>query len=429
MHAAQPARAELEPGTQRLNLWEREWQHQQAQAIQEKHRLRVEIPRSAQAEAPVPSPSQTPAQSEPPVDTSEPGFWLDLLLCGGVVVGLGLVAVPLAERLSARLKPWEAPHVAATEAEFAARNEEHAFNEFMATFMSGPRPAPRVTEAQAPPPVALIVATPEPEPDAPGLDPPARRTQYLHAAKKLIEALRIATDEPLRHKHAAALAIKIGLLKGMAENPELLPLWQVCSAVEGLLGQLVAQPSKITPSTIRTVSIAVELLEELCRSGANPKLSSEPPLRFLAVDDDMICRHAVGLALKKAFNQPDTAASGKAALALATEQTYDAIFLDIQMPEVNGFELCTKIRQTTPNQATPVVFVTYHDNPETRADSKLFAGSELMAKPFLTFEITVRALSLALKGRLEGKRREAPTTVTEPEPGATGVAAPAAAGA
>ena len=91
--------------------------------------------------------------------------------------------------------------------------------------------------------------------------------------------------------------------------------------------------------------------------GLQPDLLTDRPLKFLVVDDDMISSQALSLSLKKAFSQPDLAVDGETALAQATQQAYDVIFLDVVMPGMDGFEICSKIRDTVPNRTTPVVFV------------------------------------------------------------------------
>jgi CheY-like chemotaxis protein len=109
--------------------------------------------------------------------------------------------------------------------------------------------------------------------------------------------------------------------------------------------------------------------------------------------------------LQKIFDPPDSAPDGQGALALATERPYDVIFLDVEMPGMDGFELCKKIRQTTPNRTTPVVFVTRHSDFDSRARTAMAGGNELIGKPFLALEIAVKALSLVLASR---QRRNTP---------------------
>jgi CheY-like chemotaxis protein len=168
------------------------------------------------------------------------------------------------------------------------------------------------------------------------------------------------------------------------------PVWLLASALEGLLLQLSHKGFDFTASAQRTAASAVDLLEALCVRGLDPNLATEPRIRILAVDDDIVSRLAISLALKKVFNEPNLASEGKAALDLAVQHPYDVIFLDVQMPGMDGFELCTRIHETVRNRATPVVFVTRHSDFSSRAKSSVSGGVDLIGKPFLTFEITAR---------------------------------------
>ena len=180
----------------------------------------------------------------------------------------------------------------------------------------------------------------------------------------------------------------------------------MASALEGLLKQLTEKMRGVTLSTLRTIVGGLDLLDDLCVPGLQPDLLTDRPLKFLVVDDDMISRQALSHSLEKAFSQPDLAGDGETALAQATLQAYDVIFLDVQMPGMDGFELCTKIRDTLPNRHTSVVFVTIQSDFDARCKSTLSGGNDLIGKPFLTFEVTVKALTLALHGRLQGRAQK-----------------------
>jgi DNA-binding response OmpR family regulator len=75
--------------------------------------------------------------------------------------------------------------------------------------------------------------------------------------------------------------------------------------------------------------------------------------------------------------------------------------VDIEMPEMDGFELCCRIKNTSLNPLTPVVFVTSHNDLATRAKSSLAGGLEFLGKPFISSELAVKALTLVLKRRLQ----------------------------
>jgi CheY-like chemotaxis protein len=163
----------------------------------------------------------------------------------------------------------------------------------------------------------------------------------------------------------------------------------------------------VTPSTLRTSASAIDLLHQLCHRRVRRSIATEPAVRLLAVDDDAISRHALSFALKKVLTSPDLAKDGTAGLTLAREIAYDVIFLDVQMPGMDGFELCSKIHETNPNRATPVVFVTSQSDFNARAKSTLTGGQDLLGKPFLTFELTVKALTLVLRRRLQSAGKSA----------------------
>ena len=231
---------------------------------------------------------------------------------------------------------------------------------------------------------------------------------YAQAAELLTRQRLLLQDivrEPVplaRQKLLSRLRAEMEILQGVADFPEALSIWQAAFALEGLLQQLTEKMGNATPSALRTVAGGVELIEEFLSTKLKPHLLADRPLQFLVVDDDWISRKAMSLALGKAFSPPELVSDGATALIRVAEKAYDVIFLDVQMPGMDGFELCVKIRETALNAKTPVVFVSSQSDFNARARSTLTGGNDLMAKPFLTFEITVKALTLAMQGRLRG---------------------------
>jgi DNA-binding response OmpR family regulator len=92
----------------------------------------------------------------------------------------------------------------------------------------------------------------------------------------------------------------------------------------------------------------------------------------------------------------------KAALDLLSKHTYDLVVLDVEMPEVNGYELCSKLRGFAANKRTPVVFVTALNSFESRANSSVSGGNDFIGKPFLFIELGVKALVHIWRTRLAG---------------------------
>jgi len=234
-----------------------------------------------------------------------------------------------------------------------------------------------------------------------------------------------ASDSATRQKPLLELMQLASALKTVLQPSELRPAWLLTCAVNGLLRQLSKSTADedVTESVIKTLTDAVNLLGDLCARGVNPNLASEHPVRLLAVDDDPVSRLAVSFALRQAFDKPDLAPDGDTALGMIAQQTYDVIFLDVNMPSMDGYQLCKQIHQTDNHRNTPVVFVTGQNDYKSRIMSRLSGGESHIAKPFLTFEITVKALTLVFRSRLSGNAETTPATTSETTAGA---AAPAA---
>ncbi len=383
--------------------------HDIAKERQERYRRRVSIPdavggnvpRSATASlingprivaAPTPSPTASPG-----IVRQVFLFAAAFVLAGGLIVRR--FAPHVLVDINQQFNPWAPAPAAAGDPSAGVRAEEEAFVEFLKAFRVGPVASPR---------------TDLPEKDDPINEFYVRAKELLVTQRKLFQDIGRESSDPVRQQMLTNLCFEMGVLKDEAGLSEVLPVWQAASASEGLLKQLTEKIRNVTPSTLRTVAGGLDLLDDLCVPGLQPDLLTDRPLRFLVVDDDRISRQALSHSLEKAFSQPDLAEDGEAALAHATRQAYDVIFLDVQMPGMDGFELCSKIRDTVPNRATPVVFVTQQSDFDARCKSTLSGGNDLMGKPFLTFEVTVKALTLALHGRLRGRTRK-----PLPKPGRT----------
>jgi len=338
-----------------------------------------------------------------------------------IAVLTGILAVrklpKLALIVEQRLNPSVPMPFGATE--IVAENQ--SFVDFVSYFRSGPEARVRGRSSTARLAASKMPETGEKDSemavDVPLEESLAGVVKDVEIVQSFLAEIGRATDDSSRQKLLTGLLSQMSALKRKSEAPALLPIWQMASALEGLIKQLASNPANFTPSAWRTSINAVDLLEALSIPGLRPDLASNPPLRLLAVDDDAITRTAISAALKKLLNQPEVATNGAAAFALTEKQSYDVIFLDVEMPGMDGFELCTKIHQTVANAKTPVVFVTSHSDFESRSKSTRAGGNDLIAKPFLAFEIAVKALTLVLRARLRtGGAEHQPASEPPPKP-------------
>jgi len=156
------------------------------------------------------------------------------------------------------------------------------------------------------------------------------------------------------------------------------------------------------------VASSIDFLGVLFESTNLVQPPGTAPPNILVVDDEAISRRAITHALEKARLKSLAVEDPVAASELLKQQKFDLIFLDVDMPEMNGYELCAKLRALPAHKKTPVVFVTSLNDFESRANSTMSGGSDFIAKPFLFIELAVKALMYVLRGRLEAAKQPKP---------------------
>jgi DNA-binding response OmpR family regulator len=237
---------------------------------------------------------------------------------------------------------------------------------------------------------------------------------FLESSSDTLATLRRATqefnkaqDEASRMPPLMDLYRKVHSLTGSAGLAGLLSISQMAAALEVLLKDLYEKPKNINASTLRTVANGVDFLAELFAKGIEAEKAEPGPGSILVVDDEILSRRAITYALEKADLKSVSVEDPQVALKLASENPFSLIFLDVQMPGMDGFELCTKIRALPTNRSTPVIFVTSLTDFKSRAKSSLSGGSDLIAKPFMFIELSVKALTYVLRGRLASLQKAA----------------------
>ncbi len=175
---------------------------------------------------------------------------------------------------------------------------------------------------------------------------------------------------------------------------------QLSSALEAFLRELHEAPQNANSSSLRTFAHAMDFLSRLLEieGQAEQDLSTIP--LALIVDDEVFSRRSIISGLEKAGIAYVSLDNPVEALEMLGRQKFDLVFLDIDMPEMDGFTLCQKLRQLPDYARTPVVFVTGLNDFQMRARSSLAGGSDIIAKPFLPIELAVKSLTHMYKARL-----------------------------
>ncbi len=176
---------------------------------------------------------------------------------------------------------------------------------------------------------------------------------------------------------------------------------RLATSFEALLTELYENPKKINASTTRTIAHTVDILARLAENVDAAEAVDLHTVSVLVVDDEALSRKAVMRGLEKAELKATDAAESAAAIELCKQHTYDLIFLDIDMPGMDGYELCKQLRAQPHHAKTPVVFVTGLTDFASRAKSTISGGNDLMGKPFLMIELAVKALTFLMKARFQ----------------------------
>lgn len=125
---------------------------------------------------------------------------------------------------------------------------------------------------------------------------------------------------------------------------------------------------------------------------------------ILVVDDEESLTDLVASALRFAGYDVATEANGFDALRSIKERTPDLVVLDVNMPELDGFEVCRRIRRD--GLDVPVIFLTARDDIEDLRVGFRQGGDDYLTKPFSLEELGLRieALLRRHKGRVESSR-------------------------
>jgi len=112
--------------------------------------------------------------------------------------------------------------------------------------------------------------------------------------------------------------------------------------------------------------------------------------KILIVDDSMKNIQVVGSVLRDKNYRSGFAMSGKQALKMLEKTQFDLILLDVNMPELNGFETCKILRNNKDFVDIPVIFLTADVNYESKINGFKNGGQDYVTKPFNSEELLAR---------------------------------------
>jgi two-component system, OmpR family, response regulator len=146
-------------------------------------------------------------------------------------------------------------------------------------------------------------------------------------------------------------------------------------------------------------------MSDLAVALARPRFEAKVSKHILVVDDEARIREVVHYALKKEGFTVTTVADGPAALASVEAGGIDLLVLDVMLPEMDGLEVCRRIRQ---KHRVPILFLSARGEEIDRIVGLELGGDDYLTKPFSPRELVARVR--AVFRRVEGPAAAAPSS-------------------
>jgi len=126
-------------------------------------------------------------------------------------------------------------------------------------------------------------------------------------------------------------------------------------------------------------------------------------IRLLAIDDDRLSQKIIRRSLDTDEVDVDIANDGESGIAAALAEPPDAILLDVEMPGLNGYEVCERLRAEPPTREVPIIFLSSHSSLRERMLGYEAGGDDYLVKPFERDNLLARIRVLI---RFRNQRKE-----------------------
>ncbi|WP_308363924.1 MULTISPECIES: response regulator transcription factor [unclassified Microbulbifer] len=128
------------------------------------------------------------------------------------------------------------------------------------------------------------------------------------------------------------------------------------------------------------------------------------PLKILLIEDNPTIARQVGEFLQAHGWQLDFAHNGRLGIGLALEQIYDLVILDLNLPDIDGLDVCRQIREGA-QVNIPVLMLTARDAFADKAQGFNTGADDYLTKPFDPRELALRCRALARRNQLHRSNR------------------------
>ena len=122
-------------------------------------------------------------------------------------------------------------------------------------------------------------------------------------------------------------------------------------------------------------------------------------MRLLVVEDSSKMASLLRRGLTEEGYAVDVVSNGVDAVWIAEEETFDAIVLDVVLPDIDGFEVCRRLRRA--GRWAPLLMLTARDDVSDRVRGLDAGADDYLTKPFAFEELFARVRSLVRRGPIE----------------------------
>jgi len=168
-----------------------------------------------------------------------------------------------------------------------------------------------------------------------------------------------------------------------------------------MMCDLNEMPEQLNGSTLRTIGQAIDFLGTLGTPEMMGRMKDPGSSRIVVVDDEDSALQFISAAMQLAGLKSECYQTPSLALEKLNEQKSDLIFLDVDLPEMTGFDLCSRIRGLEAHKKTPIVFLTGMASFHNKAQASLSGGNDFVGKPFNLPELGVKTLIWIFRGQLD----------------------------
>jgi CheY-like chemotaxis protein len=130
------------------------------------------------------------------------------------------------------------------------------------------------------------------------------------------------------------------------------------------------------------------------------------PLKLLVVEDNLVSLELMTEVFTSLKAEVRPISDSEKAVGIINQDKFDGIFLDLEMPNLNGFDLARLIRKSSWNKSTPIIIVTGRDERQTMRDAFALGATFFLQKPIDRQRLSV-LLRTVSGGMVENRRKYA----------------------